>query len=71
MNITGVNKERATGNLKNLLRKLGIKSADIFAGLSEQDLFDMLMIAQNNFGTPTKIYMNPTSLKEYQKAFKK
>lgn len=63
--------EQATEDLKNLLRKLGIKSANIFPGLSEQDLRDMMSRVQNNYGAPDQILMDPTSFEALRKAFKK
>lgn len=62
---------RVQENLKNLLRKLGIKSANIFPGLTEQHINDMMKAVQNNYGAPDQIYISPQALSAIKKAFKK
>ena len=70
-----VKKRQAKEDLRNLLRKLGIKSANIIifgAGtLTEKDITDMMNRVQANYGSPDQIYMSPTSLRKFKNAFKK
>lgn len=67
-------KEQADFDLRELLRKLGLRSVRevaVFGGtLSEAQLRRMMQDVKNNFGAPDRIIMSPKAFSDYKKHFK-